>query len=752
MMYHTQSDGTVPNTRQVKKAIEEDVWGEVLLPYYIGQGNHPLIENSPQSPYTKTVVGGIRRATQVQVERQIAMLKRTLDDPEIVNWLTSPRPAALMFPDTAEPEERARFDRFQGLRGPDGRVDFARARADLVRPRSEYDALHRWVDPNGHTLSDRVWNTAENVRERIDRLMDYHIGRGTAAVDIAKELERFLTPGAAGMLTTTPYGTEGSYAARRLARTEITVGAHRATVLAAQTNPMAGGVQWKLSPQHPEYDICDELARGGPNRDGIYPIDQVPAVPHPHCVTPGQMVTARRGNVPIEQIVRGDEVLTHTGHYRPVQAAWHTPYDGIVYRVNTRNGAFEVTGNHPVLTRRGWINAECLQAGDEVLYAGIHIGQDGLSRVAENSPAVCLQPGIPALVESWLSAMPVTVALDSDLDARDSEVQKESTHLEFTLVSDSRAIQGFHHHLFQRARVIQALPAASNKHGHETGIVLLFCARDFTGNYRVPGRIVVTGQVSPDVEVPKILAGGFAALAVILFPACDNSLTPAAHRNAVESQETAQHPVVKAVQLCDLRAGQSLHHVHIVEEFGYWASVLFLQPQTMELLYRDIVDGQVGSDSLQARAAYGANQHDSLLSLSPDYRGGHGSGNPFVSEVASPTQAQGNYTPILAITQRRYQGPVYNMEVQDDHSYTVNGMVVHNCLCNQVPVPIEDREAVVARLHNEIRQAKGELTAAVGPQGEIDLKGILNPEYLTESIMNGTLEKSVEQAVVRVRS
>lgn len=284
MMYHTQSDGTVPNTRQVKKAIEEDVWGEVLLPYYIGQGNHPLIENSPQSPYTKTVVGGIRRATQVQVERQIAMLKRTLDDPEIVNWLTSPRPAALMFPDTPEPEERARFDRFQGLRGPDGRVDFARARADLVRPRSEYDALHRWVDPSGHTLSDRVWNTAENVRERIDRLMDYHIGRGTAAVDIAKELERFLTPGAAGMLTTTPYGTEGSYAARRLARTEITVGAHRATVLAAQTNPMAGGVQWKLSPQHPEYDICDELARGGPNRDGIYPIDQVPAVPHPHCL------------------------------------------------------------------------------------------------------------------------------------------------------------------------------------------------------------------------------------------------------------------------------------------------------------------------------------------------------------------------------------------------------------------------------------------------------------------------------------
>lgn len=51
-------------------------------------------------------------------------------------------------------------------------------------------------------------------------------------------------------------------------------------------NPAIGFVEWNLSPQHPQPDICDVLATqdlygAGP---GVYPIAVVPSLPHPHCL------------------------------------------------------------------------------------------------------------------------------------------------------------------------------------------------------------------------------------------------------------------------------------------------------------------------------------------------------------------------------------------------------------------------------------------------------------------------------------
>jgi hypothetical protein len=153
----------------------------------------------------------------------------------------------------------------------------------LVRPRGTYDAFHRFVDPAGYRLSDRVWRTAIEVRSRVDELMEYHVASGTAAVDIARSLESFMTPSAAPVKTRTPYGREGSYSARRLARTEITAAAGRATTAASAANPFVGGVQWRLSGSHRDLDECDFNASGGPNGDGIYPPDEVPRYPnHPH--------------------------------------------------------------------------------------------------------------------------------------------------------------------------------------------------------------------------------------------------------------------------------------------------------------------------------------------------------------------------------------------------------------------------------------------------------------------------------------
>ncbi len=248
---------TIPNTRVSRDALRERIWREVLRPFFIGDGDEALDGPHPRSPYTELLVEGIRGGVAIQAARQANIVERAASDNIVRTWLTGRRPPLLV----AQEQSGGRLS---------------------------YDPYHLFVDPNGYRLSDRVWNTSREVRRRIDQLLDYHIPRGTAAVDIAEELERFLTPGAAGLRTRTPYGIQGSYAARRLARTEITAAAGRATVSANLANPYVEGTDWRLSASHPRIDICDDVATlsmGGERLRAPYPNDAVVAYPpHPNCI------------------------------------------------------------------------------------------------------------------------------------------------------------------------------------------------------------------------------------------------------------------------------------------------------------------------------------------------------------------------------------------------------------------------------------------------------------------------------------
>jgi hypothetical protein len=78
----------------------------------------------------------------------------------------------------------------------------------------------------------------------------------------------------------------GSYASRRLARTEISRAFAQATLRAAEANPFVDFVRYALSNRHGDADECTDIA----NRDdghgrGVYEIADVPAPPrHPHCL------------------------------------------------------------------------------------------------------------------------------------------------------------------------------------------------------------------------------------------------------------------------------------------------------------------------------------------------------------------------------------------------------------------------------------------------------------------------------------
>ncbi len=288
----------VPNSRSEREALRRDIWREALKPYFIGGGDEALDGPTPRSPYTRLMVEGIKGAVDIQAARQVAIIEKACKDEVVLRWLTGARPMGM----AATPAEMARRGGLIREQGPRGARTLS------------YDPYHLFVDPNGYRLSDRVWNTSIEVRRRIDQVLDYQIPRHMAAVDIATRLEQYMTPEAARMRTSTPYGVEGSYAARRLARTEITATAGRSAVSANLANPYVDGTDWALSASHPgkgpEPDICDDLCtidKAGVRVRDPYPNDGVPAYPpHPHCFctlrpvvtrTPAQVTAQLRAEI-----------------------------------------------------------------------------------------------------------------------------------------------------------------------------------------------------------------------------------------------------------------------------------------------------------------------------------------------------------------------------------------------------------------------------------------------------------------------
>lgn len=252
--YASGADKVVPNLQRTRTEIKNVVWSQILKPYYIGNGDDPFNGAEPRSQYARLLYEGIQGSTQISVEQQAAIVQKvTRDDDLVYRWLTGPRSQTPI----------------------------------LEIGRGEYDPFHLFVDQKGYRLSDRVWNSAIDVRTRIDRLLDYHIAQGTAAVDIADLLEDFLTPGAGKIKTNSPYGIEGNYAARRLARTEITAAAGRSTVNASKVNPFVDEIKWtrsnNASKLEKKCEVCADNANGGKDKDGVYQIDKVPQYPaHPH--------------------------------------------------------------------------------------------------------------------------------------------------------------------------------------------------------------------------------------------------------------------------------------------------------------------------------------------------------------------------------------------------------------------------------------------------------------------------------------
>lgn len=127
----------------------------------------------------------------------------------------------------------------------------------------------------GYTLSQRVTTNNSATISRISGIVDRGLAQGLGAKELAARVRGFISPDVPG---------GASYAANRLARTEIQNGYHDARVQQMKGRPWIEKVQWNLSGSHPRSDQCDSIKQDGP-----YEPKDVPRKPHPQCfcfVTP----------------------------------------------------------------------------------------------------------------------------------------------------------------------------------------------------------------------------------------------------------------------------------------------------------------------------------------------------------------------------------------------------------------------------------------------------------------------------------
>jgi hypothetical protein len=158
---------------------------------------------------------------------------------------------------------------------------------DEQRALAFYSPPHRWVKPDGYRLSDRVWNTDQETRVKLDAFLHDAVRNGMSSVDIARDVERFLQPGVGLTRTRKPYGRNLSYAAMRLARTEISAAYAQADMAAARANPFVTQYQPKRTSGGKPCDICDPIVDAGP-----YDIQDDTGVPpfHPNCMDTVYMI------------------------------------------------------------------------------------------------------------------------------------------------------------------------------------------------------------------------------------------------------------------------------------------------------------------------------------------------------------------------------------------------------------------------------------------------------------------------------
>lgn len=149
--------------------------------------------------------------------------------------------------------------------------------SQLAQARAGIDAFIARKE-NHFTLSQRVYRNTALSRGYVERAINNGLLLNKSVAEIAKDVKGFIDPA-------TPGGA--SYAAHRLARTEVVGAYHQQARKGYAQTPWVGAVKWNLSGSHPRPDVCNEYAEDShmPRGEaGVWAKSDVPGKPHPQCL------------------------------------------------------------------------------------------------------------------------------------------------------------------------------------------------------------------------------------------------------------------------------------------------------------------------------------------------------------------------------------------------------------------------------------------------------------------------------------
>jgi hypothetical protein len=157
-----------------------------------------------------------------------------------------------------------------------GRLSEEDARSLRVAARSGLDSFVSRSE-NRLKLSRAVYRNVASWSGQMDREISLALLQGLSAKELADRISRLIRPDVRGGV---------SYAAMRLARTEINNAFHFTQIRYTREMPWVDGYQWHTSGSHGPNDVCDEMA--GKDHDGlgrgVYKKKNVPGKPHPQCL------------------------------------------------------------------------------------------------------------------------------------------------------------------------------------------------------------------------------------------------------------------------------------------------------------------------------------------------------------------------------------------------------------------------------------------------------------------------------------
>lgn len=101
-------------------------------------------------------------------------------------------------------------------------------------------------------------------------------------------------------------------------------------------------------------------------QDKVRIVGRMPDLEDEMCIVAGTMIETARGQVPIEEIIAGDKVMTRDG-YAPVKAAGQTGVSASLVQLCIQESTIEVTPCHPIFVRDKFVSARFVHRSDRLL-------------------------------------------------------------------------------------------------------------------------------------------------------------------------------------------------------------------------------------------------------------------------------------------------------------------------------------------------------------------------------------------------